>query len=362
MAAKGNNVSAASSTVSTSKKQQKSRQWTETELKYFALVLVDEKNEFAYKLDTLALKKTANKIVFEDISTELEEIMSGEDFKEENLSEHRSSKSKKELLPLNIDAEKLRIKFKWMKDQWRKYTDRIKKGSGKSPIQEPEWYTIINAVFSDTHGNLEIASKARDVLSDDSESDVSNSEDTELADIEQGWEADHSDASNLPKGSDSGTECDTKKKLLKKGLEAKPFPRRKRIRTQGQAINEIAKSFNTMGESQQRRSEIMMQAENERHTEFIAFQREQAKLNRQHELKMLEVIMKHSNWPSQQQPPQQQPPQQSPLCIQPQVQPTQLYSSVPYSQNAIQNMQASERQDDILNLDSQNNQPSMRWF
>jgi hypothetical protein len=31
-----------------------------------------------------------------------------------------------------------------------------------------------------------------------------------------------------------------------------------------------------MGESQQRRSEIMMQAENERHKEFIAFQREQA--------------------------------------------------------------------------------------
>ncbi|CAB4032015.1 Hypothetical predicted protein [Paramuricea clavata] len=366
MAAKGNNVSAASPTVSTSKKQQKSRQWTETELKYFALVLVDEKNEFAYRLDTLALKKTASKIVFEEISTELEEIMLGEDFKDESLREHCSSKSRNELLPLNIDAEKLRIKFKWMKDQWRKYTDRIKKGSGKSPIQEPEWYTIINAVFSDTHGNLEIASKARDVLSDDSESDVSNSEDTELVDIEEGWEADHSDVSNnsnLPKGSDSGTECDTKKKLLKKGLEAKPLPRRKRIRTQGQAINEITKSFKTMGESQQRRSEIMMQAENERHTEFIAFQREQAELNRQHELKMLEVIMKHSNRPSQQQPPhQQQPPRQSPLYIQLQVQPTQLCSSVPYSQNAIQNMQASERQDDILNLDSQNNQPSMRWF
>jgi hypothetical protein len=84
--------------------------------------------------------------------------------------------------------------------------------------------------------------------------------------------------------------------------------------------------------------------------------------NKPNELKMLEVIMKHSNRPSQQQPPQQQPPQQSPLYIQPQVQLTQLYSSVPYSQNAIQNLQASERQDDILNLDSQNNQPSMRWF
>ena len=50
-----------------------------------------------------------------------------------------------------------------------------------------------------------------------------------------------------------------------------------------------------MGELQERRSEIMMQAEKERHAEFIAFQREQAELNTQHELKMLEIIMKHSN-------------------------------------------------------------------
>ena len=78
--------------------------------------------------------------MFEDISTELEKIMSGEDFIEESRRERRSSKSKKEL-PLNIGADRLRIKYKWMKDQWRKYTDRIKKGSGKSPIQEPEWYT-----------------------------------------------------------------------------------------------------------------------------------------------------------------------------------------------------------------------------
>ena len=280
--------------------------------------------------------------------------MSEEDFIEENRRERRSSKSKKELSPLNIEAERLRIKFKWMKDQWRKYIDRVKKGSGKSPIQEPEWYTIINPVFSDTSGNLEIASKAMHVLSDDSDSQVSNNEDTESGDIDEGLYADESD---LTKASDSETDCDKQKKLLKKELHAKPLQRRKRIRTQSQAINEIAKSFNTMGESQERRSEIMMQAEKERHAEFIAFQREQAELNRQHELKMLEIIMKHSNSASQ-----HQPPQLSPLYVPPQVQPTQPYNHVPYSQTGIQNIQEGGRQDNILNLDSQNNQSSMRWF
>ena len=47
MATSENNVSAASPAVSTSKKQRKSRQWKETELKYFALVLVDETTKFA---------------------------------------------------------------------------------------------------------------------------------------------------------------------------------------------------------------------------------------------------------------------------------------------------------------------------
>ena len=46
----------------------KERAWTETKLKYLALVLADEKNQFAVRLETLTLKKSANNDVFEDIS------------------------------------------------------------------------------------------------------------------------------------------------------------------------------------------------------------------------------------------------------------------------------------------------------
>ena len=61
---KENNMADASGKASA---KPRNRQWTEPELKYFALVLADEKDEFGYELDTLALKKTANKPVFEDI-------------------------------------------------------------------------------------------------------------------------------------------------------------------------------------------------------------------------------------------------------------------------------------------------------
>ena len=61
----------------------KERVWTETELKFLALVLADEETEFAVRLETLASKKSANNEVFEEISKKFNELMSNE-FKEEN--------------------------------------------------------------------------------------------------------------------------------------------------------------------------------------------------------------------------------------------------------------------------------------
>ena len=46
--AKHNNMAAAADAGT----KQRSRSWTETELKYFAFVLPDEENDFGYKLDT----------------------------------------------------------------------------------------------------------------------------------------------------------------------------------------------------------------------------------------------------------------------------------------------------------------------
>ena len=51
--------------------KKKSRQWTNTELKYFASVLADQENDFALQLDTLALKKPANEVVLQDIKVEV---------------------------------------------------------------------------------------------------------------------------------------------------------------------------------------------------------------------------------------------------------------------------------------------------
>ena len=66
------------------RKPKKERVWTETELKFLALVLADEETEFAVRLETLALKKSANNEVFEEISKKFNELMLSNEFKEEN--------------------------------------------------------------------------------------------------------------------------------------------------------------------------------------------------------------------------------------------------------------------------------------
>ena len=110
-------------------------------------MLADEENDFALQLDTLALKKSTNEAVFRDIKADFEARLSEQDFKEENDKEIENNPKRFEL-PLELTTEKLRVKFKWMKDQWKKITDRVRVGSGKAPVQEPAWYKKLNPIFS----------------------------------------------------------------------------------------------------------------------------------------------------------------------------------------------------------------------
>ena len=153
----------------------KGRNWTETELKYFC-ILANEETDYAHQLDSLALKKSANKKIFEDVKEKLEEYFQSEDFKGEFELETSKSKSKYKDEPLNLSPEKLRAKFKWIKDQWKRLTDRVKTASGKAPVNEPEWYHIINPILSDTQGELSPCTKASDIVDIESDSDVNRDE------------------------------------------------------------------------------------------------------------------------------------------------------------------------------------------
>ena len=110
---------------------------------------------------------------------------------------------------------------------------------------------------------------------------------------------------------------------------------------------------------------MMLQAEKERHAEFLKFQTEQAELIREHELKILEVIMKVSN-PPKEKKDEEQPQEKS-------MQPRSLHSQFPQCSNSVyghipplpdrfgQYTHArSNYNPDMLDLDSQNNQST--WY
>ena len=144
-------------------KETRGRKWREVELNVFATVLADDRNEFALTLETLALKNSANFHIFQNIKKELDARL-----QTENIPCSKKGKEK----AIETSVVKLRAKYKWLKEQWRKFTDRTKSGSGKSAIDEPEWFTIIDPIFSETHTELKVATKAADILnSDDSSED-----------------------------------------------------------------------------------------------------------------------------------------------------------------------------------------------
>ena len=281
------------------KKPKKERVWTETELKYFAIVLADEKKQYAVRLETLALKKSANNLIFEDIANDFESLLKSDDFIEENEREKEKWKRKRKDTAIEITAARLRVKYKFLRNQWRKFTDRVKKGSGKAPIDEPEWFSILNPIFSDSMGEMSVSSCSDDILlphdpdsSSESDKETDHISITDRSDTPTSsafGELENSDDDIL--GTNTNSSSSSTKRKQKPKLESKPCFQ-KRVKSQSQAIQNIAKSFTALGEIQEKRSQLFTEAEKERQAEFLSFQREQAELNRQHELKMMEMMMR----------------------------------------------------------------------
>ena len=92
--------------------------------------LADDRNEFALALETLALKKSANFHIFQNIKKELDARL-----RTEYIPCSKKGKEK----AIETSVVKLRAKYKWLKEQWRKFTDRAKSGSGKLAIDEPDF-------------------------------------------------------------------------------------------------------------------------------------------------------------------------------------------------------------------------------
>ena len=103
-------------------KKENNRRWTIPEIDFFADVLVEPENAFAITLAKMALKKSSNNEVFECIGIEFREAMMSDEFKRRNSPFLKKSKNEK----LDISAESLRAKDKWLKSNGQRKLTELK--------------------------------------------------------------------------------------------------------------------------------------------------------------------------------------------------------------------------------------------
>ena len=142
--------------------EQKSRNWTDLETEEFCRVLADPDSDFCLTLEKKALKKPANKEVFETIQEELKIKLQDDEFLKFNQL-YSDVGDDSPLSALDISIPKLRNKYNNLKKDWRKRVDRAKNGSGLRVEAEATWFQILHQVMSDAHSTLDdLASQATD--------------------------------------------------------------------------------------------------------------------------------------------------------------------------------------------------------
>ena len=99
----------------------------------FAEVLVDPVNGFAFRLDRVALKKSSNNEVYEELTKKnFIEINEKNDFKDKG--------KVKGYKKLDTSITRLRINFSSLKSGWCNLYSHIKRGSGLASSNEPLWF------------------------------------------------------------------------------------------------------------------------------------------------------------------------------------------------------------------------------
>ena len=99
----------------------------------------------------------------------------------------------------------------------------------------------------------------------------------------------------------------SEKEALKPSVSVRA--RKRKVTSQKEAICQLAASFDNLQKSQEKHVEMWAEAERKREETFLRHQEKQAELNRQHELRLMEIMLR------MQRPVQQPPPQQNPWMM-----------------------------------------------
>lgn len=320
------------------------RRWSNVELTEFATVLVDENESFLFQLETKAAKKASNMQIFANIKKNFDEHLDVEGVAEKVKEEIGERKFKDQPL-IETTISKLRIKYKWMKNQRKIYNRRINSSGEKTALEKPEWLLILDPVLAQTNADLvrlgtvlvadqdensededqfthnedesmldscyddlpsfcALRSKHPDTctnMTDDEESGVvSSPESTSITNLR---------SANKAKKSKSTTDGNLEENAVNKSAKKPPMTgkeatssvtatqiksrkRKAEERSHEEALRDLTEGIQKMSETIDRRMALMIKEEKSRDESFLKFHERQCELNRQHELRMMEMMMR----------------------------------------------------------------------
>ena len=291
---------ASNKTKSTKSKTKKSKRpqnksWTEEEVNVFVSVLTSNEERdtpWALTLETMALKKSSNEAVFRKI---LEELISQ--------------------CPDSTDftIDQLRRTYKWLKQEWRKINIKIRSGSGlgAKDTNAPEWYSLLDPILTEAvDGMTTLSSKANDIESqEEKSSDEATWSDTTSSSSRVAPKRRRSSTSMASDDDESDIDQDggsvegegvNKNLKVKESTDVKACAsfksKKKAPKTQTAAMWQMVKGMEEISKQLEKKSDerltTMLNMEMKRDEMLLAFQREQAEQNRQHELMLAQLLVR----------------------------------------------------------------------
>ena len=255
------------------------RKWTEDELEQYSIVLSDEENCFAATLEKLALKKSSNNEVFMHVKKLFDKILHDPDFKTQNEKNNFHLKDGTVMKYLSIDTsiEKLRRKYANLKTEWRRIRDRVKNGSGLSPKNEPLWYNYLNPIFSETNEDIDLAAESADLsfrneIEENTDKETSSDTDIEPSQFSLSVEKKrrtkkclsstrtvHSDSEEDDCDKTEMENASAKKSKPSGKVVAAPHQKRKAVRSQQQALSQLASSVDQIASVQMKKHKLTLE-------------------------------------------------------------------------------------------------------
>ena len=137
------------------------RRWPKEEIEKFSGILADPTNNYAASLGKLALKKSSSNKLFEHIKNTFDEELNDGEFKLIKILKNLTKDGHP--IPyktLDTSTERLRNKYKALKQEWSKVITCIKSRNGLSLETETVWFKHLDPVFCKTNEEIKLTSSA----------------------------------------------------------------------------------------------------------------------------------------------------------------------------------------------------------